>query len=98
MKDKLTIFGIICGYAGVTLFVGMVFILIGIMIYSAFIEPSKYDKDCLEQIAENYCVEQGMEFDRVNRVDKKFYCLTNNRKTESEKFRFLEEELEECRK
>ena len=54
---------------------------------------------CLEEMAENYCEDNGVNFDKIYWGFRwRFSCKENSRQIDTLNFLFLEEEVEECKK
>ena len=74
------------------------FLLIGFFIYYNYLS---LEVPCLEEVAENYCENEGFPFDRIvwSNLRWHFYCKENPREINSIKdYNFLKEELEGCKK
>ena len=78
-------------------------IVVGILFFLAMIQISTEQDDCLEEIAEDYCKDNGMSFNNVHKSDIAFIrpgdfsCKDNERATKLEFYSFLEDEIEECK-
>ena len=56
------------------------------------------NNDCFKEIAENYCEDQGMSLDRIYLAKTfSFSCKEDERSMNREVYRFLEDEIEECK-
>ena len=73
----------------------LVSILAGVMIYKNNFFP---EIPCLEEIAEDYCEEQGLYFDEISLdFGWGFWCIENLRQTGFTRYKFLEDEIEGCK-
>ena len=73
-------------------------LLIGISLIFGVTKMSDEQYDCLEEIAEDYCEDNGMEFSYVV-GQYSFFCAENERQTshfDLERYSFLEDEIENC--
>jgi len=52
--------------------------------------------DCLKEVAEDYCEDKGMLLNQIH-IDKIFTCKENERAINFEAYKFLEDEIEECK-
>ena len=59
------------------------------------------NNDCLEEIAEDYCEDNNMDFVRVLGFNfilpGNFMCTENERSIKLKFYKFLEKEIEECK-
>ncbi len=79
--------------------VGVVFVIMSV-IFCHYARPI-YDKDCLKEIAKDYCVENNLTFYKYPSGERYFYCnLDYNPRLESrpsfERFFFLNSEMDNC--
>jgi len=73
-------------------------ILVGIAFIVGITQISEEQNDCLEEIAEDYCEDNGMEFSHIS-GGYAFFCMENERQTmlfDLERYEFLEDEVEDC--
>ena len=70
-------------------------LLVGISFIVGITKMSDEQYDCLEEIAENYCEDNGMEFERVLLLNQ-FSCKEDERAIGFEIYNFLEDEVEDC--
>jgi hypothetical protein len=89
---------------GIWLFV---FVIILIMFLPIITHNNNSDKECLEDIARDYCNKSGYEYEGITErgnlyIDKSFNCLDKNSERLSsyklqKTFYFLESEKEQCK-
>lgn len=70
-------------------------LLVGIAFIFGITKMSDEQYDCLEEIAENYCEDNDMEFNRVLLLHQ-FSCKEDERAIKFEIYNFLEDEIKEC--
>ena len=70
-------------------------LLVGISFIFGLTKMSDEQYDCLEEIAENYCEDNGMEFSNILLLDQ-FSCKKDERSIKFEIYNFLKDEVEEC--
>lgn len=70
-------------------------LLVGIAFIFGITKMSEEQYDCLEEIAENYCEDNGMEFNGVLLLPQ-FSCKEDERAIKFEIYNFLEDEIKEC--
>jgi len=70
-------------------------LLVGIAFIFGITKMSDEQYDCLEEIAEDYCEDNGMEFERVL-IFNQFSCKEDERAIGFEIYKFLEDEVEDC--
>ncbi len=75
---------------------GLLFFGLGIFVYK-----NNFAKEipCLEEIARDYCEEKGFYFERILFwIRWAFYCEEDLRQSSYHQYKFLEGEIEECKK
>lgn len=76
---------------------GFVFLVIGaliLMMVCALIDVFPIDDDCLEEIAEDYCIDKDMIFGDI--YGRGFTCKDDERSLTFKAYKFLEDEIEYC--
>ena len=84
---------------GITSTVTTIILIVGFIMFFVWVMyPESMDKECLEEIAEEVCHNNGLKFDSVTHVldPPYFYCKETVRSYDTIKFKFLPEEIEEC--
>ena len=80
----------------------MIFWAVVLICFVSFIITKNFqvkNSDCLISIAKEQCSEMGMEFEKVYYdFPEKFMCKEDLRSIDNKGFRFLEEEIEGCKK
>ncbi len=71
-------------------------LLVGIAFIFGITSMSDEQYDCLEEIAEDYCEDNGMEFDSIFYGINRFSCKEDERAIGFKIYRFLEDEAEDC--
>jgi len=73
--------------------------LASLFFYAVWVDNFKPINLCLENIAENICYNNGLKFDSVTRDNPPhIVCVANARSFNTTLFKFLPEELKECKK
>ncbi len=74
-------------------------LLVGIaLIWGVMLIPEE-QYECFEEIAEDYCEDNGMYFEKVYRYHpsgKVFECKSDERSIKHKLYNFLDDEIEEC--
>ena len=81
-----------------TILSGVVLIIISVLLLAMFfalVDVFPIDDDCLEEIAEDYCESNGMIFGNI--YGRGFTCKEDERSFTFKAYRFLEEEIEDCK-
>ena len=78
--------------------VSIILIIVLIVLSSAFIMKivNIINNDCLKEIAKDYCEDNDMAFNQIH-LDKIFTCKENERTIDFKAYKFLEDEIEECK-
>jgi len=80
-------------------FLFCVFLLIFSLSFVIIKNTKVKNSECLVSIAKEDCSEMGMEFEKVYYdFPEKFMCKEDLRSIDNKGFRFLEEEIEGCKK
>lgn len=61
-----------------------------------YVQMPQDEHDCLEEIAEDYCIDNGLVFDGMW-FYQRFTCAGDERSIKVELYKFLEDEIEECK-
>ena len=70
-------------------------VVVGIILIIAVVQIPYEQNNCLKEIAEDYCEDNGMELDGIHILNK-FSCREDERSIDFKVFNFLEDEIEEC--
>ena len=71
-------------------------VVVGIILIIAVAQIPYKQNDCLKEVAEDYCEDNGMEFSKLHILNK-FSCIENERLVDFKIYNFLEDEIEECK-
>ncbi len=71
-------------------------IVVGICLIIGVFQISNWQNDCLEEVAEDYCEDNGLEFGGIHILNK-FSCREDERSIDFKIYNFLEDEIEECK-
>jgi len=80
------------------LIIAILVLIIIFGIYVGYSSITTKNNNCLKEIANNYCEENNLFFDKIIwNFSPVFFCKENERKFQSERYEFLDEELEKCK-
>ena len=75
--------------------------VVGIVLIIALVQISNEQNDCLKEIAEDYCEDNGLELGGIHRgiifYPGDFSCKEDERSAKLEFYKFLEDEIEDCK-
>jgi len=70
-------------------------VLFGYFFWGAMKQFVPSDNECLEEIAGDYCEDNGMVFGKIY-VGKTFTCKEDERAVMFKTYKFMEDEIKEC--
>ncbi|RLG10589.1 hypothetical protein DRN69_08820 [Candidatus Pacearchaeota archaeon] len=87
---------------GISVGIVLLIMFIGYICYigiTALIDHYKYDKDCLNKIANEVCKESGYSYGEAGwNMRQLIYCYVSNRSLNPDKMEFTKQDLNQCRK
>ncbi len=87
------------GDMGMIIFILLIVLVMSWMVGSTLYNQTRYDKDCLKEIAIEHCQENDLILSyNAFPQEKTFVCKNSNRELSGTKYKFIKKDLENCKK